>query len=613
MGNTKMWTSEANRQMWLMMLMTAFVLLTGVVFAQSDIELADAYYQKGECDKVVVLYQKILKKDFNRIYLRRYANCQFKLKNWDETEKFFKKQRKDDQFGHLYNLYWGRLLELNGKPEEANQKYAEASQNLKATDLEAFKELSEEFKEIENQNEAINTLLKARTVSGNENIFKMELAALYAQTGKTELMIEELLNLGMATQNLTGIQNYLQDFLRDEKDQAKFEKIVYEKIQVYPNEMFYSEMLIWHLSQKKQFGKAFVQERALDRRHKFGGNRIFDLGNLALQNQDYNASMQCFEYVIKEYPEGQLYSYSRRMVIVAREEQVKNILPIDKANVQKLIGEYKTLLTDLGTNLRTTEAMRSMAVLYGFYLNEKDSAIVILQNAIEVGKSETNFVDKCKLDLGDIYLLKDESWESTLLYSQVEKSEKESLLGYEAKLRNARLNYYKGDFTLAKELLDILKLATTREIANDAEALSLLIQDNTGMDTSETAMKEYAAVDLLLYQNKTEEALTALDKLFEKYKQHSLADEILWLRAKTYYKMGENQKVVENLTKIVDNYNEDILADDALFMMAEVYHNKLKDKTKAMELYQKLLEKYPASIHGADARKRFRQLRGDQL
>jgi tetratricopeptide (TPR) repeat protein len=593
--------------------MIAFIFLNNCAFGQSDIDLADAYFQKEECDKAVVLYQKILKKDFNKIYLRRYAGCQFKLKNWDEAEKFFKKQRKDDSFGGLYNLYWGRLLELNGKPDEANQKYAETTKNLKPTDLEAFKELAEEFKEIENQNEAISTLLKARAVSGNENIFKMELAALYAQTGKTELMIEELLNLGLTTQNLTGVQNYLQDFLRDEKDQVKFEKILYDKIQIYPNEIFYPEMLIWHLSQKKQFSKAFIQERALDRRHQFGGSRIFDLGNLALQNQDYNAAMQCFEYVIKDYPEGQLYTYSRRMVIVAREEQVKNTLPIDKANVQRLIGDYRKLLADLGTNLRTTEAMRSMAVLYGFYLNEKDSAIVVLQNAIEVGRSETIFVDKCKLDLGDIYLLKDESWESTLLYSQVEKAEKESVLGYEAKLRNARLNYYKGDFTVAKELLDILKLATTREIANDAEALSLLIQDNTGMDTSETAMREYAAVDLLLYQNKTDEALTTLDKLFDKYKQHSLADEILWLKAKTYFKMGENQKVVDNLTKIVDNYDQDILADDALFMMAEVYQNRLKDKTKAMELYQKLLEKYPASIHGADSRKRFRQLRGDQI
>lgn len=301
------------------------------------------------------------------------------------------------------------------------------------------------------------------------------------------------------------------------------------------------------------------------------------------------------------------------MAIVAREEQVKNILPIDKSNVKILVNEYKKLLVDIGTNQRTMEAMRSMGILYGFYLNEKDSAIAILQNAIEVGRTENSFVNKCKIDLGDIYLLKDENWESTLLYLQVEKSEKESVMGYEAKLRNARLNYYKGDFTAAKELLDILKLATTREIANDAEALSLLIQDNTGMDTTEDAMKEYANVELLLFQNKFEEAQIVLDELLKKYKQHSLADEILWLKAKTFFKMGNNQKTIDNLQIIVENYDQDILADDALFMLAEVYYGKIKDKTKAAELYQKLLNTYPASIHGADARKKIRQIRGDQI
>lgn len=48
-------------------------------------------------------------------------------------------------------------------------------------------------------------------------------------------------------------------------------------------------------------------------------------------------------------------------------------------------------------------------------------------------------------------------------------------------------------------------------------------------------------------------------------------------------------------------------------MMAELYQNRFKDKDKSMELYQKMLEKYPASIYAADARKRFRQLRGDTL
>jgi tetratricopeptide (TPR) repeat protein len=301
------------------------------------------------------------------------------------------------------------------------------------------------------------------------------------------------------------------------------------------------------------------------------------------------------------------------MVIVAREEQVKNTFPVEQVSVRRLIQDYRKLLEELGQNNRTLEAMRSMANLYAFYLNEKDTATIVLQDAIKIGRAESDFIDKCKLDLGDIYLLKNEPWESTLLYSQVEKSQRETPLGYEAKLRNARQYYYTGDFELAKALLDILKMATTREIANDAGALSLLIQDNTGLDTSEDAMKEYASIDLLLYQNQTELALGRLDDLFKKYKDHPLSDEILWLKARTYAKMGENQKAVDNLQVIVDKFSTDILADDALYMMAELYQNRFKDKEKSMELYQKILEKYPASIHSADARKRFRQLRGDNL
>ena len=607
MGAKKMWITR-------IVFLTLSFGLNLTLWAQTDAELADVYFQKGECDKATGLYQKILRKDFNKIYLRRYVACIAKSKSYEDAERFFKRQLKsEEQFGYLYTLYAGRLLEMQTRPEEAQKKYEEAMAQIKPNDLNGYKELSDEFKEIENLEGATAALLRGRAVAGNEGLFKMELANLYATTGKTEPMIEELLNLGLAIQNKEAIQNYLQDYLREEKEQAKFEKILYEKIQRNPNEAFYAEMLIWFFSQKKQFNKAFVQERALDRRLRYNGVRVYDLGNLALQNKEYAAAAQCFEFIVKEYPQGQLYPFARRMMILAREEQVKNTFPIEQLAVRQLINDYRKLLSELGENTKTLEAMRSLANLYGFYLNEKDTAIIVLENAVKIGRAEIDFTDKCKLDLGDIYLLKNEPWESTLLYAQVEKSQRETPLGYEAKLRNARLNYYKGDFALSKDILDILKMATSREIANDAGWLSLLIQDNTGLDTTEAAMREYAAIDLLLYQNKTLEALAELDKLLIKYKDHSLADEILWLKAKTYAKMGENQKAVDNLQKIVDNYGQDILADDALFMLAELHQNQLKDKTKAMGLYQQLLEKYPGSIYGADARKRFRLLRGDAL
>jgi TolA-binding protein len=213
--------------------------------------------------------------------------------------------------------------------------------------------------------------------------------------------------------------------------------------------------------------------------------------------------------------------------------------------------------------------------------------------------------------LGDIYLLKSEPWEATLLYSQVEKTHKEMQLGHEAKLRNAKLSYYKGDFELAQEHLDILKLATSREIANDAMDLSLLITDNTGLDSSTTALAEYAASELLIFQNKLDQAQGKLDQMLRKYQGHSLTDEIYFLKANIYMKVGNFQQAITNLGQIVANPQYDILSDDALFLMAKIYEENLNDKEKAKELYNSLLVKYPGSIFTVDARKRFRKLRGD--
>ena len=208
-------------------------------------------------------------------------------------------------------------------------------------------------------------------------------------------------------------------------------------------------------------------------------------------------------------------------------------------------------------------------------------------------------------------MLQGEPWEATLVYSQVEKSQKDDVLGYEAKLRNAKLHYFKGEFELAKAVLDILKKATSREIANDANELSLLIMDNTGLDSTEAAMKAYSSVELQLFQNKKFEAIDTLKQLYKRYENHSLADEILWLTAKTYIKLDSNQQAMADLKLLYSKFGHDLYGDDALFAMAKLYQEKLNDKDQSMKLYQELMEKYPGSIFVAESRKRFRILRGD--
>ena len=65
------------------------------------------------------------------------------------------------------------------------------------------------------------------------------------------------------------------------------------------------------------------------------------------------------------------------------------------------------------------------------------------------------------------------------------------------------------------------------------------------------------------------------------------------------------------LGRITENPKADVLSDDALFLLARIQEEDVKDKLKAQELYNQVIVKYPGSIYVAEARKRFRKLRGD--
>jgi len=284
-----------------------------------------------------------------------------------------------------------------------------------------------------------------------------------------------------------------------------------------------------------------------------------------------------------------------------------------------LIKEYESFISSYPDNPNADEAQLNEALLYTYYLDEKDSAVRKLTKLIDNNRVSQYLKARAKLELGDVYLLMEEPWESTLLYSQVEKTQKETPLAYEAKLRNAKLSYYKGEFKLAQEHLNILKEATTREIANDAMDLSMRIRENTSFDSTGRALKEYASIELLLYQNKSTEALERIETLKKEEggdlktasTPSAILDDVYWLESNLRMKRGEFQTAIGLLQKILDNYGDDILADDAYFLQGEIYERQLGDKTKAMEIYREFLNKFPGSVYAAEARKRFRQLRGD--
>ena len=107
---------------------------------------------------------------------------------------------------------------------------------------------------------------------------------------------------------------------------------------------------------------------------------------------------------------------------------------------------YQSFINDNNRDFHTAQSMKELAELEGLYLHELDSAMALSEEVIHMPGISAHLKYQTKLSLGDFYLISGDVWESTLLYSQVDKDEKDSPLGEEARFKNAKLAYYKGDF-----------------------------------------------------------------------------------------------------------------------------------------------------------------------
>ncbi|MDH5380797.1 MAG: hypothetical protein OEW75_08095, partial [Cyclobacteriaceae bacterium] len=461
----------------------------------NDIRLANEYYTKGEVEKAKILYEQIAH-DLNKIpqIHNNYFYLLLSTNDFKTAEKYIERLIKKFSGNLYYRLDMGLLYKAENKEGTAD-KYFKSIIDEIATNAYLVRHASNYFVTNQLHDYSVLAFAKSRLVLQNPYLYSLELANLHRILGNRDKMVEEYLNyITSNPSNIRYVKNTLQNLLTETEELESLENLLYSKIQDDPSNTVYPELLIWVNLQQKNFYGAYIQARAIDKRLQQEGNNSIDIGIIALDNGDFKTASIIFSWIVENFQGTQNYYRARMYLIQSYEMRVKNSYPVNKEEIRKVINDYQKLISELGKDKSSLDAMRNKAILHAFYMDEKDSAISILNKVINAPIGNVTVKSQSKLDLGDIYLLQGEFWESTLLYSQVEKERKESPLAYEAKLKNAKLSYYRGDFLLAQEHLDIIKEATTREIANDAMDLSLLIKENSAFDSTEMAMKRYAAI-----------------------------------------------------------------------------------------------------------------------
>lgn len=590
------------------------ILPTLTSFGQEQRNLAKQYATDGNFEKAETLYAQLLKQAPSDVSLyQEYLQVLLIQKKYQEALALNGKLRKKlpDDRAILVDFY---SLSKQTLDKEAFTKLR----------TKFFKKISKDPTEVElyantlQQKgllvDAIDLMLASRESLSNYRLYAQRLAQSYAILSMKLPMLQEYISL-LETYQLTKeeVQNSIQMELSSDSDYVALEELLINRLQERPDQTELSELLVWLYVQQKDFIKAFQLEKAQDVRYQKRGTSLLELANLSVQNNDYSATSLICKYLVNKYPTGNTYYFAKKLLIFSSEKQLKDKWPIQKDAVREVIDAYRQFATQAVGMINTDEIKLSIARLLAFYLGELDSSAQIIQEVIDNPKNPSLLLAEAKLDLGDIFLLLGDHWEASLLYSQVEKGQKEQPLGYEAKFRNARLNYFKGEFYLAQSHLDILKLATTREIANNAIALSLLIKANTELDSTEDAKMSFAHVELLEYTQSLEEALDSLKNMLAKYYSHSLADDILYKQATLLRKTGKYYEAISVLDQLNTRFPTSIYADDALFTKAQIYEFDLVLLPEAQSTYEKLLLEFRGSTLVNESRKRYRKLRGDKI
>jgi len=307
-----------------------------------------------------------------------------------------------------------------------------------------------------------------------------------------------------------------------------------------------------------------------------------------------------------------LYYIAEQNYLNSYYQEVTFIRNLTEEKIASVVNEYENSLTKLGKTKNTITSIIELAHLYGFYAHNSSKGIELLQSALTIPGLNAVQLAETKMLLADLYVVKDEIWEASLLYMQIDTDFKFETIGSEAKFKNARIFYYDGDFKFAQSQLDVLKESTSKFIANDALKLSLLITDNYGLDSNYTAMRQFAKADLLLEQRQYAEAFNLYDSIIGAFPFHGLNDEILLRKSLAYQQQGKWNEAITYLDQILASYAQDILADDALFQLGNIYETYLNNPEKATENYKKILFGYKGSLYGVEARKRLRNLRGEK-
>lgn len=590
-------------------------------------QLAYEYYNDQEWRKAGAIFLELYEENGVKPYLNNYIRCMVQLQDYKTAEKTLDRiiRKTGDQ---SLNIDLAYLNEIQGKKELADEQYLIPMKKFPQTAQE-IKSLGSNYLHYARYEYAQQVYEIGRRILNNPDEFHLEMGSLFMLQRNYPSMLDEYFELLVSQPRyLRTVQIQINSTLTRDIDETLLENAktkILTYIQNYPGLDVFTEMLIWVYLQENDFDRAIDLATALDRRNREPGDRILELARTAGDAKVFPSAIKAYEALIAKGPQPEVNQETRNVVSrqapwrLAKQEILSSELSMLEAgssskpnDYRQLAEKYDNTLTELGLDYQNVYLLKELAYIHAYRIGQPDSAISIIDKALETPRISRVMRSEILLDKADIILIQGDPWEATFLYAQVEKENTENPIGSLAKFKKAMLAYYTGNFDWAKMQLDVLKGSTSKLIANDAFEVSLLIRENQDpLDSLNSGLAALSRADYLYFQKKTDSALIVLDSLIKGFPTHSITDDALFRQAEIYLAKNREDDAFQALEKISSEFLYDIWGHKALFYMGKI-HDSRNEKEKAIDYYQQVLDQFPNSFYSLDARNRIRILQGDK-
>lgn len=577
---------------------------------QSDSQLAYTYYQNKDYEKAAELFLQLYQRTRSSNYLDYHIICLINGKQYDKAEEVLKKVLKTDDNNKDFLVNLGYIYEQQGKFKKAQEYYEKAVHKLIPQSTDVLN-LANKFRNIREYSWMSKTYLRGRELLKKTDAFINELGETYMLERDYENMLALFIkSLQLKPSDINSITSKL-SFARSYDLINNVDKVIEAKLaEIYGQPDYnpvFDELGIWYALQKKNYPDALKHAVLLNQKSE--EDKIYTFLNIAREATDaneYSIALEAYNKVLEKGKEkNNFYTSARKEILNCRYKQFQQ-QKAGRTQYMELADNCGRYMQEYGYTSANVDIAILLSDLYAYQLQQPDSANLILEKSTRIRQLNPTTLSLLKSKRADLLAFMDNVWEATILYTQIEKSNPNNDIGYEAKLKKAWLAYYSGDLIWAKAQFDVLKGATSKLISNDAIQMSHFINMNYEEGEDNQDLEKLAQAEYRIYKKQYTSALATLDSLLEN-SNAGISDRAALDKANVLCQKSRYEEAEAILLQLKEHADQTSVKAEAIFSLAGL-KKQLKDIAQARELYKLLVSEYSGSVYSVEAGRLYREL-----